>query len=343
MADNKVFIGSYTKGEGNGLFYGNFDNKSGKLSILGNLDLENPAYLTVKNEILYGVSETNVFRGENGGALFSADFSEGITEGLKLLDIKASHGKSPCHLCITDNCIFVSNYNEGSLSIFRLNGKGLIEDSYQSLTHFGSSIREDRQKESHVHFAAISPDGSYLGLCDLGMDKVFFYPYSKEKGISTEAKIISCPPGSGPRHFVFSLCGNYLYVLTELKSTILCYEYKNGDFIFLNEVSILPQDYKGKSTAAAIHLSPCGNYLAASNRGHDSIAVFKKEKDGALTHLCHVMTGKTPRDFRFSPCGKWLLSANQGSDTVSIFSFENEVFTKKDEIEVPKPSCIVFA
>ena len=342
MAEYTIFIGTFSKGKENGLFYGNFDNKNGKLSIKENLDIESPAYLQVKDDILYVVSETNVYMGENGGAVFSADFSVGYGEGLKLLDIKATHGKSPCHLCITNDNIFVSNYSEGSLSIFRINGNGLIEDSYQSLTHFGSSIREDRQKESHVHFAAISPDGSYLGLCDLGMDKVFFYPYSKEKGISTEAKIINCPPGSGPRHFIFSLCGNYLYVLTELKSTILCYEYKNDDFIFLYEVSILPQDYEGKSTAAAIHLSPCGNYLAASNRGHDSIAVFKIDKEVALNHLCHVMTGKTPRDFRFSPCGKWLLSANQGDDSVSIFSFENELFTKKEEVKIPKPSCIVF-
>jgi 6-phosphogluconolactonase len=174
------------------------------------------------------------------------------------------------------------------------------------------------------------------------MDKVFLYPYSAENGLSTNAKEIICPPGSGPRHLAFSTCGCYIYVLTELNNTILNYRYNESDIQLIQEISTLPADYKSPSTAAAIHLSPNGMYAAASNRGHNSIAVFKIVDNGRLVFAKHIMTGKDPRDFRFSPCGKWLLSANQNDDSLTLFRIENNTFIQKGIFKIPKPACILF-
>ena len=339
MAAYNIFFGTYSKGPDKGLFRGVFDDDSGEIRFIGTVDIENPAYLQLNNEILYGVSELSEFKGENGGALFSVDIS---LSQMRLLDIKATHGKHPCHLCIKDNNIFVSNYSEGSLSIFEIAAAGRIEPSIQSLHHFGKSVRQDRQKASHVHFAAMMPDGKFLALCDLGMDEVFLYPYSKASGLSTKAKIIDCPPGSGPRHIAFSSCGKYVFVLMELGNTILSYEYNGTGLSLLQEIPTLPGGFTDSSTAAAIHLSPDGAYVAASNRGHDSIAVFKIGNDGRLTFVDHVMTGKNPRDFRFSPCGKWLLTANQNDNSVGIYRMDNGRFNKTGDFPLPKPVCILF-
>jgi 6-phosphogluconolactonase len=174
------------------------------------------------------------------------------------------------------------------------------------------------------------------------MDKVFLYPYSSVSVLSTNAKTIACPPGSGPRHLAFSTCGLYLYILTELSNTILNYQYNKGDVKLLQEISTLPADFKDNSSAAAIHLSPCGTYIAASNRGFDSIAIYNIGNDGILTFAAYIKTGKEPRDFRFSPCGKWLLSANQNEDSVTVYRFENNSIKQTGIINIPKPVCILF-
>ena len=63
----------------------------------------------------------------------------------------------------------------------------------------------------------------------------------------------------------------------------------------------------------AIH--PSGKFLYASNRGHDSIAVFAIDpKTGNPTPLDRTLTGgKTPRNFNLDPTGRYLLAANQES------------------------------
>ena len=344
MTQYDIYFGTYSKGKGNGLFRGVFDSGSGKIRLVSTIDVENPSYLQLKGNILYGVSELVSFYGENGGALFSIDVK--APKKMRLIDIQATHGKHPCHLFIKDNNIFVSNYTEGSLSIFNANMEN-IQPSVQSLHHFGNGARADRQEASHIHFAAATPDGKYIAVCDLGMDKVFLYPWRAEGGISTNAAIICCPPGSGPRHFVFSGCGRYMYVLTELSNTILVYQYNDGAAKLIQEISTLPYNFSGKSSAAAIHLSPCGRYVAASNRGHDSIVFYGIADNGMLALTSFIITGREPRDFRFSPCGNWLLSANQNDDSVTVYNINNSLKQTDDEagscdFKLPKPVCILF-
>ena len=334
MAKYKIFFGTYSKGPGNGVFSGEFDAGTGEIILNGTVDIENPSYLQLNNDILYGVSEISSFNNENGGALFAID-----AEQMKLLEITGTHGKHPCHLWLKDNFIFVSNYSEGSLSIFKTEGAN-INKSYQSIQHFGSSVNQGRQKSPHVHFAAVTPDNKYLAVCDLGMDKVLLYPYSHEIGLSTEAVIIECPPGAGPRHLAFSKCGGYLYILEEMGNAVLVYKYNNLEF--LQEISTLPPDFTGASTCAAIQVSPDGKLLAASNRGHDSLSVYKIKENGGLEFLTHVMTGKEPRDFRFSPDGNWILAGNQNADSVTVFKIEGNNFIQTGNVSLPKPVCVLF-
>jgi len=345
MAKQKIYFGTYSKGEGNGLFRGEFDDESGEIILNDTINIESPSYLQFDKtnpNIIYGVSEIGRFDDENGGALFSVDVSD--PKKMRLIDIKPTHGKHPCHLCAKDNFIFVANYSEGSLSIFEKDDNGNIKSSCQSIHHFGKGTNPNRQKQSHIHFATITPDNKYLAVCDLGMDKVFLYPYSAENGLSTNAKIIDCPSGSGPRHLTFSNDGEFMYVLTELENSVLAYEYggySEFGIEYSQQLPTLPPDFKGNSTSAAIHVSPDGKFLATSNRGHDSIAVFKFLDDNKFT-FSHVMTGKEPRDFGFSPDGKWLLTANQNDDSVTVFKINNDHFIQTFNISIPKPVCIVF-
>ncbi len=68
-------------------------------------------------------------------------------------------------------------------------------------------------------------------------------------------------------------------------------------------------------------MHPNGKFVYGSNRGHNSIAVFRVDPaTGKLTFLEHVPTqGKTPRSFAIDPTGKYLFAANQDTDNVVVF------------------------
>ena len=340
MAKYPIFFGTYSKGEGKGLFRGEFNEETGELFLKDSIDIESPSYLQLNKNILYGVSEIGSFNNANGGSLFSVSIDD--PGKMSLISMEGTNGKHPCHLCVQDKIVFAANYSEGTLSIFETDNSGHIAPSYQSIQHYGRGPNQHRQEKPHLHFATAAPRNAYLAVCDLGLDKVFLYPYSARKGLATNAKIINCPEGSGPRHLTFSADGEYLYVLTELANTVLVYKYDDGNTKFLQEISTLPENFMNRSTAAAIHISSCGNFLGASNRGHDSIVIFQRLPDGRLKLLNHVMTGKEPRDFRFAPNVKWLLSANQGDDSVTVYQISENGFTETSSISIPKPVCILF-
>ena len=102
----------------------------------------------------------------------------------------------------------------------------------------------------------------------------------------------------------------------------------------------------GKSTTAEIAVHPNGKLVYASNRGHDSIAVFGVGADGALTLVEYEPTrGQTPRNFALDPSGRWLIAGNQRSDTLAVFSVDQKTgaLTPAGELtSVPSPVSILF-
>ena len=330
MPKYKIFFGAYAKN----ILYGEFDGSTGEIIITGESpEIHNPSYLQLSSRyghILYGVSEND------DGEIFSLDLREN-----KIISNRKTNGKHPCHLCVTHyNLAVAANYSEGSLSIFETDDYGGIKPSCQSIKHYGKSVNPNRQTQSHAHFAKTSPDYKYLAVCDLGLDKVFFYPYSPENGLCLNARIIDCPPGSGPRHLIFSKDSEYLYILTELKNTVLAYKYNGGEPEFMQEIPTLPSDFSGQSTAAAIFISPDGKLLGASNRGCDSIALFNIKDNGGLEFARYINDCKEPRDFRFSPDNKYILSANQNGGCVTVYDTKD--FSQVSSLKITKPVCILF-
>ena len=83
-----------------------------------------------------------------------------------------------------------------------------------------------------------------------------------------------------------------------------------------------------------------------SNRGDNSIAIFKVLSDGKLKRIALVSTGgKFPRHFAITPCGKAMIVANQDTSTLRLFSrdLDTGLLTDLDyEYSVPAPNYIRF-
>jgi 6-phosphogluconolactonase len=110
-------------------------------------------------------------------------------------------------------------------------------------------------------------------------------------------------------------------------------------------ISTLPKDFAGKNTTAEVAVDAKGRFLYVSNRGHDSIVVYRIDADtGGLTPLERVPSGgKTPRHFTIDPTGNWLFAANQESNDITLFRIDPSSGQLKEtsrSLKVVSPVCL---
>jgi 6-phosphogluconolactonase len=185
---------------------------------------------------------------------------------------------------------------------------------------------------------------------DLGTDRITacqFKPGEPEPLKAAEIPCYEGRPGAGPRHGTFNADDSIAYIINELDSTldVLKYDPRLGKLERIQSLSTLPRDCSVNTTCAEIRLSPEGRHVYASNRGHDSIAIFNVHEDGKLAFVrAEPSGGKTPRDFNLDPGGKFLIAANQDSDNISIFAVDkvSGSIKKIREYVIPSPVCVTF-
>jgi len=152
--------------------------------------------------------------------------------------------------------------------------------------------------------------------------------------------------GAGPRHLTFSTDKKFVYVLNELDNTVGTYKIgAAGQLIDQGTVPMLPESFTSFSKAADIHVSPDGKFLYASNRGHNSIVIYKIDQDGNLDLVAHEsVRGDSPRNFQISKNGKFLIAANQKTNNLVSYSIDQESgkLTYLSETFAPTPVCILF-
>jgi 6-phosphogluconolactonase len=137
---------------------------------------------------------------------------------------------------------------------------------------------------------------------------------------------VAAAAGAGPRHMDFHPNGRFAYVINELDLTMTAYGYdaKTG---LLRELQILPTlpaaaDKVGAS-AADVHVHRTGRFLYGSNRGHDSIVIYRLGDDGRMTLVGHESRDiRRPRNFTIDPTGTLMLVANQDGANLTIFRID---------------------
>jgi 6-phosphogluconolactonase len=349
-----IYIGTYTAHGSKGIYASRFDSSSGKLTRLGlAAESVHPSFLTVNSDgrFLYAVNETESYNNRPTGAV-SAFAIDPETGKLNLLNQVSSHDKGPAHITLdrSGKYALVSNYTLGAVTVFPVLKDGRLGEATSFVQHHGSSVNPQRQEGPHAHAVALSPDNRFAVVADLGLDQLLIYRFDGATGtLGAEPQVVKTNPGAGPRHLVFSASGRFLYVINELQSTVVTYSYDaaSGTLHELQTISALAKDFRGSSTGAEIEIHPSGNFLFASNRGEDSIAVFAIDgHTGMLTYLeTDTTRGKTPRNFAIDPTGLWLLAANQDSDEIVVFRVDpktGHLSSTGEVLQVPSPVCLKF-
>ena len=349
-----AYIGTYTRQNSKGIYAWRFDAATGKLTSIGLVgETSNPSFLAIhpNHRFLYAVNENNTFEGQRAGSV-SAFSIDATTGQLKLLNQVSTGGPGPCHVALdkTGKWLFVANYGGGSVAAFPVHEDGSLGKASQFVQHAGSSAIPQRQNGPHAHSANLSPDNRFVLFADLGLDQVLTYRIDQVKGMVTPADPVTrIEPGSGPRHMAFHPKGKFAYLCNEMSATVTAFSYDaaKGSLRELQTISMLPKDFTGAKGAAEIVVDPSGKFLYASNRGHDSIAVFSIDSaKGTLTAVDYVPTqGKNPRNFAIDPTGAYLFAANQDSASVVVFRIDRttgKLTATGDKLDVPFPVCVTF-
>ncbi|MBL8215016.1 MAG: lactonase family protein [Bryobacterales bacterium] len=351
---SRVYFGTYTRNGSKGIYTATLDTASGKLSEPElAAEIPSPSFVTLhpNGKFLYAVSEMGGAPTKPTGTVtaFSLDAASGKLNKLNTVSTK---GEAPCHLNVdkTGRALVLVNYSSGSTACMPVRADGSLGEAASFIEHKGSSVNQQRQRSPHAHSANISFNNRFVVVADLGTDQVLVYKLDPATATLTpnDPPFVKVKPGGGPRHFTFHPKGKYGYVINEMGSAVTAFTWdaNKGVFNEIQHISTLPDGFKGVNNCAEVVAHPNGKFLYGSNRGHNSLAVFKIDGQGKLTAAGHVPTGgEIPRNFAIAPGGKWLLAANQNTNNVVVFAVDpnsGNLTPTGQQVKVGAPVCIRY-
>ncbi len=337
------YVGTYTNAESQGI-YKYLLQKDGSLKRIGLVaKSEDPAFLAISADKKYLLAVNEI--DNDGVGTVESYLIQG--DSLVLISSSSSGGAHPCFIAVNESgFVLAANYTGGSVGLLKLN-EGVLSPLLDVQAHSGSGPHESQQGP-HAHSAWFEAVDNIISV-DKGTDEIWFSQLDTrlQKLIPSDPQTLKMEPGAGPRHLTIHPNGHWIYVLNELNCTVtLVQKSDNGNYIKGVSVSTLPIDYSEPNSCADIHISSDGKFVYASNRGHNTIAIYSVNADnGSLNLVGHQPTlGYAPRNFSLSPDDNFLLVANR--HTNNIVSFKRDKITglllKVDQIEAPTPVCILF-
>jgi len=342
MENTTIFLGCYTrnKNQSKGIYA--LKQMGTKIDTIAHThhEVNNPTYLLKNNEFIYTIESND----DKSGGVAVYSYQDGT---FTFLDKMIQEFAGPCHIDIdkTQKYLLTSHYHAGKLELHEIkNGK--IISLKQIINH--KKYEDEHMPKSHVHFAQFTKDNQYIVTCDLGLNRVFVYPFNQKDGEIDETSMVyyQLPVGKGPRHFVFNENEDKIYVINELSGSLLTFSFFQGKLTLLDEH--FPEVLQAHTTTGdggAIRLHPNGKYLYTSLRSSlNMIICYQLDKQGMPQQIAEVSTnGDHPRDFNITKDGKYLFVANQNTDDIFTFAIhEDGTLTDLHErFNVPSPVCLV--
>lgn len=300
-------------GDGGGIYHFKSDG-SGNIEPVKKYPLDKPMFLIVSGKKLHCILRAP-FADSDFSGLVSFDIGEN-GELLNMTKPQSTKGIVACHLAESDGSIYCVNYLSGSVI--------KMPDTVD--THSGHGVNPKRQDAPHTHYVCESPDGKYIFVTDLGIDKIFVY----NKDLTVRSTV-DMPAGHGPRHLICAPDGAAVYCVNELESTLSRLNYSDGTLTLCATVKSLPADFHGTNTAAAIRID--GDRVYISQRGLDAISVMNVADENMSLETVIPAQGNGPRDL-------WVdedvfICTNENSDSVTVLDRKDGSLIFKFNMEAP--------
>ncbi len=331
-----------------GIYGARLDGASGQLDIIEQRDgIVNPSFIAPHpfRPLLFAASEREDVAEV---VAMSIDLQSGI---LDILGRQTFDGHAACHVSVDPQGagVYVANYGSGDAARLALGADGRLGPARSTAPHQGRGPNPDRQASPHAHSITPCPKGEHFYVADLGIDALMAYAIDEDRGVLVAVESLRLPtaPGAGPRHFTFHPGQRHAYLLNELDATIdaMRFDGDTGVLERIHTISTLPDDFAGENLAAEIAVHPSGRWLYASNRGHNTLAIYDVDVGGRLTRRGWVSTeGDHPRHFAISPDGRWLVVANMFDDAAVVFAVDPDrgSLSRASRLGLPRPSCVRF-
>lgn len=352
MRPGFAYVGCFTtekrKARGKGVAVFRIDSATGNWSYVHACDaIPNPHYVCLDR------TQRFLYSAHGDSAEIGAYAVEGSTGRLTFLNKQPTGGNNSSTVAVDAGNRHVVLSNGPGVAVFPINADGTLAPYSDLVIPQGEPGPFRREQQGpHPHQAAFDPTGRYVVVPDKGLDKVHVFRFDGERG-----KLLACDPpyvkaryGAIPRHIAFHPKRPYAYVVNEMDSTVNAYHWDTarGTLEPFQRVPTTPTGYVGDNTGAEIAITPSGKFVYASNRGHDSIAIFAVDAlSGALTSAgWESVQGRKPRFFGPDPAWAHLYAANQDSHTIVEFAVDHDTGNLRPTgqvIETGSPSCIAFS
>lgn len=353
----RVYIGTGNSGADQGIMTASWNAKTG---VIGPITLAaeviSPTFLATHTRsngetLLYAISEAS-----GADARVSAYTTVPGSGKLRPLNSVASGGDGPAHVSVSPDgrAVFAANYGGGSVSSFLVRPDGSLSEAVSHFQYTGSGPYKGRQDQSHAHSAVCSPDGHFVLVNDLGLDRIALYhlhPATATMKPNTPPYWRS-RPGAGPRHIAWSRDGKFVYSSNELDSTVdtLAWdESATANLRTLQTRSTLPEGFAPNTAfVGEVITSADGRNVYAGNRvADDTIAIFDiNRKDGLLSPARFAPSGgKNCRHITLDPTDRWMVISHQTSNDLSVLERTGNtgaLSEPRHTYPVSKPMCVVF-
>lgn len=344
-AGYRVYLGAYTgiESAADGIRLA-FADPGGRLRCTETVaDAFDPSFLALSPDgaTLFAVNELPEGR--------VASFAIGADGALREINSQPSLGGAPCHLSVhpAGRFLLTANYATGNVAVHPIGEGGVLREACHEVQHSGSGPDPRRQEGPHAHQVVPDPSGRRVLAVDLGADTVHVYDFDPVSGHLALRHEVAVRAGSGPRHLAFHPRGDRAYLISELASSIteFGYDADTGALEPGATRSTLPDGYAQQNLAAEVVVSPDGRFVFGSNRGHDSIAVFRADPPGLQPVDIRSAGVAGPRHIALSPDGGVLFAAGQRSGTVQSFTVGAgaELTPVAEPVSTPSPVCVLPA
>lgn len=318
---DKFFVGSYGSELTRGVYVFEIDKDNGEIIKRKYYkSMANPSFMMRRERFIYACYKNNSGRETDGGVWQYAamDIQFGLTARV------SDEGKTYEHCYILDDgtCLYCADSINGEVAVVPVKKLKVVK-VVQTIKHSGSSIDPKKQDRSHPVFINGTIDQKHIVVCDLGADEIVFYDILEKGRIKRNDELsFRVKAGNGPRKLLYSNDGNYAYILNEIANTIEVYTNNDNHLELIQTIDTYPKDeFDGFSCAGDMIIMESKPYIFVTNRGHDSIGVFKILSNGTLKYIEFVDTDENPKVMDIFE-EKWLVVASQKGGSIESWEIK---------------------
>jgi 6-phosphogluconolactonase len=250
-------------------------------------------------------------------ASFDIDASTGTLKPTGTVGLESD----PCFISVdnTGRHLLSAYYAAGHIAVHPIDGSGAV----------GGAATEWIATRHRAHCTHTDASNNFTFLPHVqDSNAIYQYKFDASTGKLTpnNPAVVEAPEGDGPRHYVYHPNGKFVYFDNEQGSSVTAYKFDSsaGTLEAFQTLSTLPENWSGSNSNAQIHISPDGNFVYASNRGHNSIAMFSINSDsGEITSLGQQATVGTPRAFNIDPTGGYMLVGGLDDGDLATYKIES--------------------